>query len=112
MDRLPTETAEVLGDLIAQSEAHRGEQMDLLHALNGRGESTAEALRVLGQMKTPSPPCGRAGPSSTHWIDAPNDPARSHPMTQQIGLALDFNAFAARTAGLAEFQPHAEDAWP
>lgn len=51
MDGLPTETAEVLGNLIAQSEAHRGEQMALLHALSGRSESTSEALRVLGQIE-------------------------------------------------------------
>lgn len=51
MDGLPTETTEVLGNLIAQSEAHRTEQMALLYALSGRGDNTAEALRVLGQIE-------------------------------------------------------------
>jgi hypothetical protein len=51
MDGLPAETADVLRDLIATSEAHRGEQMALLHALSGRGESTDEAIRVLGQIE-------------------------------------------------------------
>ena len=47
MDGLPAETADVLIDLIAQSEAHRGEQMALLHTLSGRGEGTTEALHIL-----------------------------------------------------------------
>lgn len=51
MDGLPAETADVLGDLIAESEAHRGEQIALLHALNDRGESVAEAIRILGQIE-------------------------------------------------------------
>ena len=51
MDGLPAETADVLRVLIAESEEHRGEQMALLHALNGRGENTDEAIHVLGQIE-------------------------------------------------------------
>jgi hypothetical protein len=51
MDGSTAETDEVLGDLIAQSEAHRDRQMALLHSLSMRGESTIEALHVLGQIE-------------------------------------------------------------
>ena len=51
MDGLPAETADVLGDLIAQSKAHRTEQMATLHTLSERGENTTQALRTLRQIE-------------------------------------------------------------
>ena len=51
MDGLPAESAEVLRDLITQSETHRQEQIAHLHDLIIRGESTAEAVKVLGQIE-------------------------------------------------------------
>lgn len=51
MNGLPAETAKVLKDLIAQSEIHREEQMALLHSLIKRGESTKEALHLLGHIE-------------------------------------------------------------
>lgn len=50
MDGLPGETPEVLRDLIAKSEPHRQEQIGQLHALAARGESTDEAVQVLGRI--------------------------------------------------------------
>ena len=56
MDGLPAETAEVLGELIAQSEAHRGEQMAHLHTLSGRGDPQ-EVLQVSVRSRIRSQPC-------------------------------------------------------
>jgi hypothetical protein len=42
MDGLPEETVSVLGGLIARSEAHREEQIQRVHDLTARGQSTAE----------------------------------------------------------------------
>ena len=51
MEGLPEETVSVLRDLIAQSEAHREEQIRCVHDLRARGQSTAEARRVLRQIE-------------------------------------------------------------
>jgi hypothetical protein len=51
MDGLPEETVSVLRGLIARSEAHREEQIQRVHDLTARGQSTAEARRVLHQIE-------------------------------------------------------------
>src|ERR1700712_3837837 len=88
MDGLPEETASVLRGLIARSEAHREEQIQRVHDLTARGQSTAEARRVLHQIEDTLQPCAAGERTCACWR-AIRDEIRGDRRTAMIGIIDD-----------------------